>query len=523
MTTKLLCLLSLMMLGIPAQALPLVAGTSITGPNFGLNAKSGLFNADTNLDFLMVEGGTGKVHVYLGDGTGLFTHSVINFAPAVTSIGKVLVRDMNGDTKLDLVIEDQRTTGNAVYVSLGNGLAGFGPLTTPIFTAVPNVTGLHFADMDNDTNQDIIMHDRVNNAIVVYYYNGTTYSAPQSFPTGGNTNPQSVFDLQSGDLNGDGKTDLTVTLGIDNQVGVFLGNGLQTLAAAVTYPAGTAGAFGSVLADFNGDNRPDLAISDSNRATANAPTSNLSVLFNNGFGGFVAATQLPVSSNVAFVAAADFNMDGNMDLVTAPTGKIAVLAGDGAGGFAAPVEYASGLASSGIFSNLVGDINNDTYPDVIATALAGAASFATSIVPLINTIPAATGITGTMTINNNDAATEAARVTLQLSCVTAASAPCASTTTMEFSNDNTTWSTAVPIAASVAWTTSPGFGVKTVNARFTDVANNTSTVSDTIELIAGQGLGGGGCLAPTQSGLQYLLMLFALLLVSAQIMRSRKA
>jgi len=523
---KLLCLLSLMMLAIPAQALPLVAGTSIdtsiTGSYISIYGESGDFDGDTNLDFLMAESGTGKIDVYLGDGTGLFTHSVINFAPAATSIGKVLVRNMDADGILDLVIEDQRT-GGGVYISLGDGLGGF---TTPtlLFTPVANVRGLHLADMDNDGNQDLIMYNTVTNAVVVYYYNGTTYSTPQYFPTGGNTNPQNYYDLQSGDLNGDGKADLTVTLGSDNQVAVFLGNGSTTLAASGLYPVGTTGAFGSVLADFNGDNRPDIAIADSNRATANAPTSNLSVLLNNGAGAFGTATLLSVSSNVGFVGAADFNMDGNMDLVTVPNGSVAVLAGDGTGGFATPVEYASGINGSSS-PNFVGNFNYDTYPDVISTALvhnaSGIFSFSMSIVPLINTIPATTGITGTMIINNNDANTSSTAVTLQLSCVTAASTPCAATTTMEFSNDNTTWSTAVPIAASVPWVLSPGLGVKTVYAKFTDIAGNMSTPSDTIELVVVPA--GGGCLAPTQSAFQYLLMLFVLLLVSAQFRRSRKA
>jgi len=524
MTTKLLCLLSLMMLAIPAQALPLVAGTSFTGQNFNYDAKTGDFNGDGNLDFLMTE--TSKIHVYLGDGTGLFTPSMINFAPAVSLVYKVLVRDMDGDNKLDLVILQPQNPGNTtVFVSLGDGLGGFATPTL-LFTAANTLTGLHFADLDNNALQDLIMFDTTTNEIVVSFASGPiTYGVAQRFPTGGIINPQSIYDLQSGDLNGDGRTDLTVLLPSDNNVAVFLGTGTQTLAAVATYPIGTVSARTSVLANLNADAFPDLAIA---HFSSSAIGGVLSVLLNNGAGGFLPATRLQVKagSDLGVVEAADFNMDGKMDLLTAPFNATAVLLGNGAGGFAAPVEYATVLRSNGGLPYLIGDFNNDTSPDVIALGIdstAGLFNFTTTVVPLLNTIPAATGITGAITINNNAASTSSTAVTLQLSCLTAASAPCASTTTMQFSNDNTVWSAPpVLVAASTPWSLSSGLGTKTVYARFTDTANNISTVNDTITLIAVPS-GGGGCLAPTQSAFQYLLMLFVLLLVSAQIKRSRKS
>jgi len=511
---KLLCLLSLMMLAIPAQALPMMQGTWFFTVGLGQDGQKGDFNNDGKLDFLIVAGGpSAMIQVNLGDGAGLFSSSVVDYAPTASALGKVLVRDMNADGNLDLIIEDNVVAGHPVYISLGNGLGGFAPLTAPIFTAAPNVQGLHLADMNNDGNQDLIMFNTVTNSIAVYYYNGATYAAPQLFATGGVTSPQSVFNIQSGDLNGDGNTDLTILLGAVNKVAVFLGNGTQTLAASTLYPTGTTTASGSILTDLNGDSRLDIAILDSNGV-------GLSVMLNSGLTlpvVFMPAALQPAVSVSGALSSADFNMDGNMDLVTRAAGAVAVLPGDGRGGFGTQVEYATGT-SGGAFFVLVGDITNDSKPDIIVSGYGPALPLA---VPFINMNAGIVNpIVGTIAINAGDLYTEVSAVTLNLSCVTSANVPCASTTTMQFSNDNTVWSAPVLVAASTPWSLSSGLGTKTVYAKFTDIAGNMSTPSDTIELVVVPA--GGGCLAPTQSAFQYLLMLFGLLLVSAQFIPSRK-
>lgn len=81
-----------------------------------------------------------------------------------------------------------------------------------------------------------------------------------------------------------------------------------------------------VIADFNGDGKPDLA-------TANAGAGSITVLLANGSGGFSAAANSPfsVGTNPRSLAIGDFNGDGIPDLVTANFGgnSITVLLGNG--------------------------------------------------------------------------------------------------------------------------------------------------------------------------------------------------
>jgi hypothetical protein len=88
--------------------------------------------------------------------------------------------------------------------------------------------------------------------------------------------------------------------------------------------------------------------------------------------------------------------------------------------------------------------------------------------------------TGTISINNGATYTNSISVTLTLSC-TDSSSGCSQ---MQFSNDNSTWSTAETYSTSKTWTLSTGDGTKTVYVKFKDNAGNwtTTTISDSITL-----------------------------------------
>ncbi|MBD2705883.1 VCBS repeat-containing protein [Spirosoma sp. BT702] len=167
--------------------------------------------------------------------------------------------------------------------------------------------------------------------------------------------------LTIGDFNGDGKHDL-VTANGNNYVSVLLNNGMGGFGAVTKFTTGNSPSAVAV-GDFNNDGKQDLV-------TANWDDDfTVSLLLGNGTGGFGAKTDFPVGDYPHSVATGDFNADGKLDLVTANgVGNVSVLLGNGAGSFGATVNFSAG---SEPYSVAVGDLNGDGKLDLVVANLTG--------------------------------------------------------------------------------------------------------------------------------------------------------
>jgi hypothetical protein len=171
------------------------------------------------------------------------------------------------------------------------------------------------------------------------------------------------------DVNGDAIPDIIGTG--TTSVGVMLGNANGTFRPRVD--SRTGGPPQDVAAgDFNGDGRTDLAVS------INDPATMLSVLTGNGDGTFTLTTTVANTSRAdsPAIVATDLDNDGRLDLVlahvigcfTAPciaSQDITVLLGLGDGTLQQPFDIGVGTGKSRI---AVGDFNRDGIKDL---AIAG--------------------------------------------------------------------------------------------------------------------------------------------------------
>jgi len=80
---------------------------------------------------------------------------------------------------------------------------------------------------------------------------------------------------------------------------------IATFSEPRQFPAGTE-PITAVIADFNHDGKPDVAVADESNG-------NISILLNNG-NGFAASEACSTGTKATSIAAADFNHDGNPDL-----------------------------------------------------------------------------------------------------------------------------------------------------------------------------------------------------------------
>src|SRR5258708_2768510 len=135
-----------------------------------------------------------------------------------------------------------------------------------------------------------------------------------------------------------------------------------TYSATITQIAVGKGPTTMVIADFNRDGKPDIAV-------ANGADKTVTILLGDGKGGFTPAPGSPVAvlsyPHTHGVAAGDFNGDGKLDLVTESWGddKVTVIFGDGHGRFASNHTRLARQPSQGVIAVRVGpDIHSRAHP-----------------------------------------------------------------------------------------------------------------------------------------------------------------
>jgi hypothetical protein len=213
-------------------------------------------NGDGKLDVLIPNGySPGHVAVLLGNGDGTFKPPV-NYGTDQTPQGMAL-GDLNGDGKLDLVTanEEGGFGQGSISVLLGNGDGSFKPATNIRVGTFPSHIVL--ADFNGDGKLDYALTSGGNpGTISIGLGNGDgTFKAPMNFTTG-----SYLSTLSAGDVNGDGKVDLVAASSGDNTVKILLGNGDGTFQAAQNISTHVSTPVAADLVDVTGDGKPDLAI-----------------------------------------------------------------------------------------------------------------------------------------------------------------------------------------------------------------------------------------------------------------------
>ncbi len=168
--------------------------------------------------------------------------------------------------------------------------------------------------------------------------------------------------MTTADVNGDNKPDIIVTDYLESQIFVLLNNDTGTFNDPVTYSTGSGSGPGSVTAvDVNGDNKPDIIFPNYN-------VGNVGVLLANGTDTFndLVTYSTGSGSNPNWMKIADVNGDNKPDIIVANSGagNVGVLLNNGTGTFNDQVTYSTGSGSGPNFVT-TGDVNGDNKPDII--------------------------------------------------------------------------------------------------------------------------------------------------------------
>jgi hypothetical protein len=288
---------------------------------------------------------------------------------------QTVIADMDGDGKPDLVVANVY----AHVISIFQNVGAPGSLGTNSFAArvdLPalggssdNPIGLTVADVDGDGKLDILICDRNANQIKIYRNISTpgalttnSFAAPVGLDTSGDARH-----LRVADVDGDGKPDIVVADWGADLISIFRNIGAPgslAFAPRVDFSAG-AGIYDVVVADLDGDGKPDIAWS-------NPAIPDIAVIRNTSVPGTIDANSFTTATNFVPVGdsesiiAVDVDGDGKLDLIAGSVlgNAMSVLRNQSVPGtfsFAPHVDFS---APGWVHDVRAGDINGDGKPDI---------------------------------------------------------------------------------------------------------------------------------------------------------------
>jgi hypothetical protein len=365
-----------------------VSGT--LGPGgFPVQVVTADFTGTGILDLVWYENQTGNFHYSRGNGDGTFqppAQLTVSLANATATYTDLAVGDFNGDGTPDLVatgyivpVSGSITQGIvSVFLGGGNGrsidtvFAGPGPFTERHGLVVGDINGDGKLDMVTLCTEDVPTAGTYQRGICAFTGNGDgtfnlAFSRFYAYPL-------SVNSIALGDFNGDGKLDIVGSAGYfsrGNQtyIGLLPGTGDGTFAHDQVIYEATDSIFDDnsvAAADLNHDGILDLVLlhdacgSQPAPCLFNADVYDVDFLPGNGDGTFqppITASRLTIPSISTGISVVpplfgDFNGDGNLDTVV---GNLMLLLRNGSSS-TYPLQFAA---------YVVGDFNGDGRLDLI--------------------------------------------------------------------------------------------------------------------------------------------------------------
>ncbi|HLW85180.1 MAG TPA: VCBS repeat-containing protein [Candidatus Sulfotelmatobacter sp.] len=339
------------------------------GQHGACNSTTGDLTGDGKPEIVSFNCNANTVTVYVNNGDGTFGTGVYynNNSDQNQGIYDGTIADVNGDGKNDVVAVDEYGGDVSVFLGHGDGSLTVQPASYEVGGFAWNTPLI--ADFNGDGLADIVESDDLYNLVYLQGYGDGTFRAaftnplPNSFDQNAYT-----YSVATGDFNGDGILDVVVGEVNNNGspgVAVYLGRGDGTFYAGDSYGTSTRMSFVAV-ADFNGDGKLDIAAIDEVNDV-------VQIFMGNGDGTFSMGLAYPTSplsgAGAENLVVGDFNKDGKMDIAVANfnTGDVGVLLGQGDGSFASAVSYpVKGYALSEIAA---ADLNGDGYLDLAVTAV----------------------------------------------------------------------------------------------------------------------------------------------------------
>lgn len=415
-------LLGLLLLGVTisganAQNICLRANndfTSANGTNGVTNPKyiaKGDINNDGILDVITSNGNTSvvsSVSIFYGQGNGLFVYQdTVTITPNACNTQGIVIEDFDGDGFADFAVVKRTNSPNLNFrVMRGDGTGNF---TIYADLQGPNLlTDIVSGDFDNDGLKDAVSLAATSNGTLSFFKNnGAGFNAPVNsvpsftglgyyaksgqfdhltdgnldvvitrdgpgrlifmkgtgtgtFTTGFNmligTAPR---DLDLGDLNGDGNTDVAVAMSGSDSVHVVFTDGAGAVLSVDRYHSGGDGPQSLVVFDYDNDGDKDIVV-------ANLLDFVVGLLINDGAGNFTLSRYEGFKDPQEMVFG-NFDSDLKQDIVfTSGTKFLMYMGNDSPNGFTSYNNLFYPTLTTLPNSSASADFNGDGFADVVS-------------------------------------------------------------------------------------------------------------------------------------------------------------
>ena len=334
------------------------------------NVVAGDLNKDGKPDLIVTCGQARALTVLLNAGGGNFRAS--NQIPLPDGPGDIALGDLNGDGNLDLAIDSHDSYGVVLLLGDGKGGLALAP-NSPIVMKEgqhPHTHGLAIGDVNGDRKLDLITVNNSDNDVSIAFGDGRGgfTRAPATFAVG-----PSPYPFALGDVNNDGRPDIIATatatgpmraqqLASSFALTLLLNDGRGGFRAS-QLPLRTGEPWFAAIGDVNGDGKPDVLATHHNQSV-------LTVLLGDGAGHFTEAGSSPFDfGGSAFqMVLADVNRDGRLDAIAAAGEGVRIMLGDCRGNFK-PAPGSPFLTGRGVWRLAVADMNGDGKLDVVTSNL----------------------------------------------------------------------------------------------------------------------------------------------------------
>jgi hypothetical protein len=236
---------------------------SLPSGNYVLGASIADLNGDGKPEVIVSCQGSGLLSIYTNSsiqGHISFSNESSILAPAGGSPFKVVIADLDGDGKPDLAAANSYLGTVSAYLNTSPTGGTISFAANVDFTTGNFPEGLAIGDLDGDGKPDLVIANNTDNTLSLLHNTSTVGSlsfGPQQVVNSG----YSAYDLVIADFDGDSKPDIAVIDQYNNTVSVHRNvstPGTIAISANVDYATGNI-PYSITTADFDGDGKPDVA------------------------------------------------------------------------------------------------------------------------------------------------------------------------------------------------------------------------------------------------------------------------